>query len=51
MDPGKIVSIRMTLDKINDDDLFSIVAPIICSRFDVSAEVIERRLRAKANEP
>jgi Zn-dependent peptidase ImmA (M78 family) len=31
--------------KINDDDLFSMVAPLICSRFDVSAEVIERRLR------
>lgn len=31
--------------KINDDDLFSIVAPLICSRFDVSTEVIERRLR------
>ena len=31
--------------KINDDDLFSIVSPLICSRFDVSAEVIERRLR------
>jgi Zn-dependent peptidase ImmA (M78 family) len=31
--------------KINDDDLFSIVAPLICSRFDVSAEVIEKRLR------
>jgi Zn-dependent peptidase ImmA (M78 family) len=31
--------------KINDDDLFSIIAPLICSRFDVSAEVIERRLR------
>lgn len=31
--------------KINEDDLFSMVAPLICSRFDVSAEVIERRLR------
>jgi len=31
--------------KINDDDLFSMVAPLICSRFDVSSEVIERRLR------
>lgn len=32
-------------NKINDDDLFSMVAPMICSKFDVSAEVIERRLR------
>lgn len=31
--------------KINDDDLFSMVAPLICSKFDVSSEVIERRLR------
>ena len=31
--------------KINDDDLFSMVAPLICGRFDVSTEVIERRLR------
>ncbi len=30
---------------ISDDDLFAMVAPLICSRFDVSAEVIERRLR------
>jgi Zn-dependent peptidase ImmA (M78 family) len=31
--------------KLNDDDLFSMVAPLICSKFDVSSEVIERRLR------
>jgi hypothetical protein len=31
--------------KINNDDLFSMVTPLICGRFDVSAEVIERRLR------
>ncbi|MCX6255865.1 MAG: ImmA/IrrE family metallo-endopeptidase [Bacteroidia bacterium] len=31
--------------KINDDDLFSMVAPLICGRFDVSSGVIERRLR------
>ena len=31
--------------KINDDDLFSMVAPLICGKFDVSPEVIERRLR------
>jgi Zn-dependent peptidase ImmA (M78 family) len=31
--------------KISDDDLFTIVAPLICKRFDVSSEVIERRLR------
>lgn len=31
--------------KINDDDLFSMVAPLICGAFDVSTEVIERRLR------
>ena len=31
--------------KINDDDLFSMVATLICSKFDVSSEVIERRLR------
>ena len=30
---------------MSDDDLFSMVAPIVCGRFDVSAEVIERRLR------
>ncbi len=30
--------------KISDDELFSIVAPQICPRFGVSAEVIERRL-------
>jgi hypothetical protein len=31
--------------KIIDDDLFSMVAPLICGRFDVSSGVIERRLR------
>jgi Zn-dependent peptidase ImmA (M78 family) len=31
--------------KINDDELFSIIALMICSKFDVSADVIERRLR------
>ncbi|MDO9341460.1 MAG: ImmA/IrrE family metallo-endopeptidase [Bacteroidales bacterium] len=31
--------------KIDEDELFSIVAHLICSKFDVSAEVIERRLR------
>jgi Zn-dependent peptidase ImmA (M78 family) len=31
--------------KINDDELFSIIAPMICNKFDVSAEVIERRIR------
>ncbi|MCJ7446541.1 MAG: ImmA/IrrE family metallo-endopeptidase [Bacteroidales bacterium] len=31
--------------KINEDDLFSMIAPLICGRFDVSAEVIERRMR------
>jgi Zn-dependent peptidase ImmA (M78 family) len=31
--------------RINDDDLFSMVAPLICSKFDVSAEVLEKRLR------
>ena len=31
--------------EINDDELFSIVAPKICNKFDVSAEVIEKRLR------
>lgn len=30
---------------INDDDLFSMVAPLICGKFDVSPEVIEKRLR------
>lgn len=30
---------------LSDDDLFSMVAPMICGRFDVSADVIERRLR------
>ncbi len=30
---------------LNDDDLFSLIAPLMCKRFDVSAEVIERRLR------
>jgi len=30
---------------LSDDDLFSMVAPLICGRFDVSADVIERRLR------
>ena len=30
---------------ISDDDLFSMVAPLVCGRFDVSSEVIERRLR------
>lgn len=30
---------------MSEDDLFSMVAPIVCDRFDVSAEVIERRLR------
>ena len=30
---------------MSDDDLFSMVAPMICGRFDVSADVIERRLR------
>jgi hypothetical protein len=31
--------------RLNDDDLFILTAPMICKRFDVSAEVIERRLR------
>jgi len=31
--------------KISDDELFSIIALMICSKFDVSADVIERRLR------
>lgn len=30
---------------LSDDDLFSMVAPMICGRFDVSVDVIERRLR------
>lgn len=30
---------------LSDDDLFSMVAPMICGRFDVSTDVIERRLR------
>lgn len=30
---------------LNDDDLFSMVAPLICGKFDVSPEVIEKRLR------
>ena len=30
---------------MSDDDLFSMVALRICGRFDVSPEVIERRLR------
>ena len=30
---------------LSDDDLFSMVAPMICGRFDVSSDVIERRLR------
>ena len=30
---------------IDNDDLFSMIAPLICGRFDVSADVIERRLR------
>ncbi len=30
---------------LSDDDLFSMVAPMICGRFDVSPDVIERRLR------
>lgn len=30
---------------LSDDDLFTMVAPKICGRFDVSADVIERRLR------
>ena len=30
---------------VPDDDLFSMVAPMICGRFDVSSDVIERRLR------
>jgi len=30
---------------LGDDDLFAMVAPMICGRFDVSADVIERRLR------
>jgi len=30
---------------LSDDDLFSMVAPKICRRFDVSVDVIERRLR------
>ncbi len=32
-------------EKLDNDDLFSMVAQLICNRFDVSAEVIERRLR------
>lgn len=31
--------------RLNDDDLFSMVAPLICGKFDVSPEVIEKRLR------
>ena len=31
--------------KIDDDELFSIIALMICNKFDVSGEVIERRLR------
>lgn len=31
--------------KINDDDMFTMVASLICGKFDVSSEVIERRLR------
>ena len=30
---------------LSDDDLFSVIAPMICGRFDVSPDVIERRLR------
>jgi Zn-dependent peptidase ImmA (M78 family) len=30
---------------LSDDDLFSMVAPMICRGFDVSSDVIERRLR------
>lgn len=31
--------------KIDNDELFSIIALMICNKFDVSGEVIERRLR------
>ncbi len=31
--------------KIDDDELFTMAAHLICKKFDVSAEVIERRLR------
>lgn len=30
---------------IDNEDMISMVAPLICKRFDVSSEVIERRLR------
>ena len=30
---------------ITEDEIFTLVAPKICSHFDVSSEVIERRLR------
>lgn len=30
---------------LSDDDLFSMIAPMFCGKFDVSADVIERRLR------
>ncbi|MEI8226346.1 MAG: ImmA/IrrE family metallo-endopeptidase [Bacteroidota bacterium] len=31
--------------KIDEEELFSHIAPMICNKFDVSADVIERRLR------
>lgn len=30
---------------IDNEDMISMVAPLICKRFDVSSEVIEKRLR------
>lgn len=31
--------------QLSDDDLYTLSAPMICKKFDVSADVIERRLR------
>jgi len=40
-----IIPIKSLHKDCDMDELFSVVAPKICTRFDVSADVIERRLR------